>query len=50
MEKRNLIIYWIFTTLFTLGMLASGIQQVLKTKEMVDLVTSLGYCCFNARI
>ena len=43
MEKRNLIIYWIFTALFTIGMLASGIQQVLRTKEMTDMVTHLGY-------
>ena len=43
MEKRNKIIYWIFTALFTIGMLASGIQQVLKTKEMTDMVIHLGY-------
>lgn len=43
MEKKKIIAYWIFTALFTLGMLASGIQQVMKTKEMVDLVTQLGY-------
>ncbi len=43
MEKRNKIIYWIFTILFTLGMLGSGIQQLLRTKEMVDLITPLGY-------
>ena len=43
MEKRNLIIYWIFTALFTIGMLASGIQQLLRTKEMTDMVTHLGY-------
>ncbi len=43
MEKRNLIIYWIATALFTIGMLASGIQQVLRTKEITDMVTHLGY-------
>jgi uncharacterized membrane protein YphA (DoxX/SURF4 family) len=43
MEKRNKIIYWIATTLFCFGMLASGLQQVFHTKAMIDLVTPLGY-------
>jgi uncharacterized membrane protein len=43
MEKRNKIIYWVATALLSLGMLGSGIQQVLRTKQMVDLVTPLGY-------
>jgi len=43
MEKRNKIIYWIATALFCFGMLASGLQQVLHTKAMIDLVTPLGY-------
>jgi len=41
--KSKLIAYWIFTALFTVGMLASGIQQVLRVKEMTDMVTHLGY-------
>ncbi len=43
MEKRNKIIYWIATALLAFGMLGSGIQQVLRTKAMVDLITPLGY-------
>ncbi len=43
MERRNIIIYWVATALLAFGMLASGIQQVLRTKEMVDLITALGY-------
>ena len=43
MEKRNRIIYWIATGLLALGMLQSGIFAVLRTKQWVDLVTSLGY-------
>ncbi len=43
MTKRNKIIYWIATSLLSLGMLQSGIFAVLKTKEWVNLVTGLGY-------
>jgi len=43
MKNRKLIAYWVFTALFTFGMLASGTQQVLRTKSMVDLITPLGY-------
>lgn len=43
MEKRNKIIYWIATTLVSFGMLASGIQQVLRTDAMLALVEPLGY-------
>jgi len=41
--KRNLIIYWIFTALFTIGMFSSGLQQILRQKDMVDMVSVLGY-------
>ena len=43
MEKRNKIIYWVATILFSFGMLASGIQQVMRTQAMVDILTKLGY-------
>lgn len=43
MEKRNKIIYWIATALFAFGMLASGLQQIFRTKQMVDLIVPLGY-------
>jgi uncharacterized membrane protein len=43
MEKRNKIIYWTATALLAFGMLWSGIQQIFRTKAMVDLVTPLGY-------
>ena len=43
MEKRNKIIYWVATALLAFGMLGSGIQQVLRTKPMIDLLTPLGY-------
>src|ERR1700754_2889079 len=43
MEKRNLIIYWIATVLFTVGMLSSGLAQIFHAQAMVDIVVPLGY-------
>jgi uncharacterized membrane protein YphA (DoxX/SURF4 family) len=43
MEKRNKIIYWVATALLALGMLGSGLQQIFHTKQMIDLITPLGY-------
>lgn len=43
MEKRNKIIYWISTIWLALGMLSTGIVQLLKLKEEADMMTHLGY-------
>ena len=52
MKKRNKIIparmirsggYWIATIWLALGMLSTGIVQLLKVKEEVDMMTHLGY-------
>lgn len=43
MKKRNLVIYWIATVLLAIGMLGSGIAQLFHTRDMVDLITPLGY-------
>jgi len=50
MTKRNLtagkagkIIYWIATIWLALGMLSTGIVQLMKSKEDVDMMTTLGY-------
>ena len=43
MTKAKKIIYWVATGLLAMGMLGSGIQQLLRTKAMVDLITPLGY-------
>lgn len=43
MAKRNKIIYWIATVWLSLGMVSTGIVQLLKLKEEVDLFTHLGY-------
>ena len=43
MTKRNKIIYWVSTAWLALGMLSTGIVQLIKTKEEVDNITHLGY-------
>ncbi|TCC96918.1 DoxX family protein [Pedobacter hiemivivus] len=43
MTKRNKIIYWIATLWLSLGMVSTGIVQLLKMKEEVALFTQLGY-------
>ena len=43
MTKKNKIIYWISTIWLALGMLSSGIVQLLKVKEDVDFIIQLGY-------
>lgn len=43
MTKRNKIIYWIVTIWLALGMLSTGIVQLLQVKEEVALFTRLGY-------
>lgn len=37
------IIYWIATLWLSLGMLSTGIMQLLKTKEETNLIIRLGY-------
>lgn len=46
MTKRNKIIYWIFTIWMSLGMVSTGVVQLMKGKTGaggVDSVTRLGY-------
>ena len=43
MKKRNKIIYWIATIWLSLGMLSTGIVQLIQTDEEVDMMTRLGY-------
>ncbi len=43
MSKRNKIIYWIATLWLSLGMLSTGIVQILKMEEEVNMMTQLGY-------
>jgi len=43
MKNGKLIIYWIATILVAFGMLGSGLAQIFHAKEMVELITPLGY-------
>jgi len=43
MTKRNKIIYWIATLWLGLGMTATGIVQLIKNKEEVEMINHLGY-------
>ncbi len=43
MEKRNKIIYWVATALLCAGMLGSGIQQIIRNPQMVEIMNKLGY-------
>src|SRR5690349_19704632 len=43
MTKRNKIIYWIATIWLALGMVSTGIVQLLKNKDEVSMFTNLGY-------
>jgi uncharacterized membrane protein YphA (DoxX/SURF4 family) len=43
MTKRNKIIYWISTIWLALGMLSSGVVQLLRVKEETDFILKLGY-------
>lgn len=43
MTKRNKIIYWIATVWLSLGMMSTGIVQLIKMKEEADMMTRLGY-------
>jgi uncharacterized membrane protein YphA (DoxX/SURF4 family) len=43
MSKRNKIIYWIATLWLSLGMVSTGLVQLLKNKEEIDLMGRLGY-------
>jgi hypothetical protein len=43
MTKRNKIIYWIATVWLSLGMLATGIVQLIKLPDEVVMMKDLGY-------
>lgn len=43
MSKRNKIIYWIATIWLSLGMLSSGIVQMLNIKDEIEFIIQLGY-------
>ena len=50
MTKKNKIIYWIATIWLSLGMLSTGIVQLLKTEDEVAMMTRLGYPVYSLTI
>jgi hypothetical protein len=43
MTKRNKIIYWVATIWLSLGMVSTGMVQLIKMEEEVAKMTQLGY-------
>ncbi len=43
MSKRNKIIYWIATIWLSLGMLSSGIGQLLRVESEIEFIINMGY-------
>ncbi|QDH78631.1 DoxX family protein [Echinicola soli] len=43
MKKRNKIIYWIATVWLALGMVSTGIVQLIQMEEEVQMMGHLGY-------
>jgi hypothetical protein len=43
MKKRNKIIYWIATLWLALGMLSTGIIQLLQVEKEMEFIMKLGY-------
>ena len=41
--KTIKIIYWIFTILFCLGMLFSGVSELMQNPQAVEVIKHLGY-------
>ncbi len=43
MSKRNKIIYWVATIWLALGMTSTGVVQILRIEEEMEVMTRLGY-------
>ena len=43
MTKRNRIIYWVATLWLSLGMVSTGVVQLIKVKDEADMIAHLGY-------
>lgn len=43
MSKRNRIIYWVATVWLALGMLSTGVVQLLQIDEEAEIIGRLGY-------
>lgn len=43
MKKKNKIIYWVATLWLALGMVSTGVVQLIKMKEEAGMMRHLGY-------
>ena len=43
MSKRNKIIYWVATLWLSLGMVSTGVVQIMQMEQEVQKMTALGY-------
>jgi len=43
MSKRDKIIFWVSTVWLSLGMLSSGIVQLLQVESEIEFILNLGY-------
>jgi uncharacterized membrane protein YphA (DoxX/SURF4 family) len=43
MSKKKKILYWFFTCWLALGMVSTGVVQLMRMKEEVENITALGY-------
>lgn len=50
MTKKNRIIYWIATLWLSLGMVSTGIVQIVPLEEEVQKMSGLGYQAYFLRI
>ena len=50
MSKRNTIIYWIATLWLSLGMVSTGLVQILGIQEETEMMTHLGYPSYFTRL
>lgn len=48
-RQRTVVVYWVFTTLFSLGMLMSGLSDLFKVEQAVRIMTHLGFPLFLMR-
>jgi hypothetical protein len=43
MKNTKLIIYWVATILMSVGMFGSGLAQIIRAKQMLDIINHVGY-------
>ena len=47
MTKRNKIIYWVATLWLALGMASTGIVQIMRVPQEIQMITGLGFPAYS---